>query len=194
MYRCHQRLGVCLAGLLALSSTPWAIADSGPDDPSAEPAKNGEEKTRLRLRIGDDRVDEVSAKFEYRIKKGLARVKGTLKLWIPNTTTGVTADNAADALATATFSRGGAAYAECEFGYDRIIDGRIAEYVFAARQTGKTSSPRLRLQKGSCDVDLQADGLQAGIPGAQQGDLIEVEFHDESGGGGHIPLGEGNLR
>lgn len=193
MQRYLNRLSLCMAALFAFGVASAANAQSTPDDTSVVPAKNGSDKTRLRLRIGDDRTDEVSSKFEFRVSKGLARIKGTLKLWVPNSTTGVTTETAADALSTATFSRGGSPYAECEFAFDQIIDGQVAEYVFAARQTGKPESPRLRLQKGSCDID-PAPGLQAGIPAAKVGDVIEVEFHDEAGTGDHIKLGEGNLR
>lgn len=154
---------------------------------------NGASDQRMRLRIGNDRTNEFSSKVEYRVKKGLARIKGTVKLWLPDGAgTGLDSATASDALITATFLRG-APYAECEFTFNRIVDGRIAEYVFTSRQTGKLSSPRLRVQKGSCDIDLGTGGLQAGIPGALANDRVEIVLHDEANSG-HIDLGSGKLK
>jgi hypothetical protein len=88
---------------------------------------NGASDQRLRLRIGNDRTNEFSSKVEYRVKKGLARIKGTVKLWLPDVAgTGLDSATAPNALITATFVRG-APYAECEFTFNRIVDGRVAD-------------------------------------------------------------------
>lgn len=191
-----------LAGCVMLGLSQGVYAQQGSDDAAQtmrsgaleEPAKNDTGK-RLRLRIGDDRIDEVSSNFAYRVNNGLALIKGTLKLWLPNGATGLDQVTAPGALITATFTHQGEAdpYAECELAFDRIVAGPKAEYAFVVKQTGKVDAPRLRLRKGSCDVDPEAVGLQPGVPAARKGDQVAVELHDAADVN-HVPLGQGRLK
>lgn len=159
-------------------------------------AKGGLAIARLHLRIGDNRINEVSSKFDYRVNKGLARITGMLTLWIPNFATGLEQETAPGALLTAAFTHPdeSAPYAECEFAFDRIAVGPKAEYRFVMRQTGKADAPRLRLRKGSCDVELLEAGLQPGIPAARSGDQVSVEFRRDETDQQPISLGQGQLK
>jgi hypothetical protein len=136
-------------------------------------------KGRFKLDIGDDATDPVSSSFTYRADKNGARFKGSLKLQLPATDTGIIdRATAEDALITATLYTGGNPYAECVFTLDRIkqgVNGPSAQFAFTVK-TGK-GSRSVRQPKGSCDTDLNTIGIQPGIPSIASQDEVVVEFH-----------------
>ena len=216
-----------VALLAALSSSGTALAKHGADDPAGddrnqtqpEPGddKGGANtglpdpgagaagtpvaalaKGRFKLDIGDDATDPVSSRFVYQADKNGARFKGSLKLSLPSTDTGIVdRATAEDALITATLFSGGQPYAVCEFTLDRIkpgAGGPSAQFAFTVKTSKAGRS--VRQPKGSCDTDLATVGVQPGIPALSSQDEVVVEFHFDPApatGPGVFELGRGQF-
>jgi len=169
------------------------------DDPAGDDKGGGNGnkggKQRLRVVIGDDSTDPVAAKLEYKVKKGLAQFKASLKLALPSAETGIVDQaTAEDAVITVTFLNGTAPYAQCEFGFDRITPEAVsAKYAIAVKQVNRKGTISTRQNKGSCDVDLATDGVQVGVPPVQSGDEAVIEFQPADLGALPVELGRGTF-
>ncbi len=178
--------------------TPTATDDKGgqnhdgSDDQGVNSGRSVK-KLRLGLVAGDISTNPALVKLEYKVKKGLAEFKAGLKLALPSTATGIVDQTTAeDAVITATLSNGGVAYAECTFGFDRVKP-KTAQFAIALKEVSRKGTVSVRQNKGSCDIDLATDGVQAGMPLVTQGDLAVIEFQPADPGAAPIELGRGNF-
>lgn len=137
-----------------------------------------------RLKRVADVATRSKGKLEYKLKVNKRETRGLLKLSVkvpvPSTIPAVADQDAAGSLALkAKFSRADTKdntnFAQCNFAFDRLVEnedgGIFAEY----KVTIETRKGSLSSKKGSCDIDLTAEGEQSGLPRLKKGDSVVVE-------------------
>lgn len=141
---------------------------------------------RASLSVFDSSVDsslkgKVIWRFRDRPLKNRTRrrLKGTLLVPVPSSLPIISdRDVARNAQFFLTLYRNNLAYAQCYFEFDEFeqkITGEFAEYKVDIRlRTRENRDPRFRAQKGSCDTDLAANGVQSGMPDVASGDTVIV--------------------
>jgi hypothetical protein len=134
---------------------------------------HGHVKHRTRLRADEVTRDRLQVKAEF----------GPEDLGLDETTAPL-------ADVRAVFSRDGAPYAECVLVFDGIEaeDGDDADLEALYKADVEWRAGRgLRERKGTCDVDLLTEGVQAGVPAVQAGDHVSITVGAEPG----LPVLEG---
>lgn len=132
-----------------------------------------DERLRARLRpCCGNPEPEAEGRAERRVRPDGRRDRFRVNVEIPIPSQGLgllTPDDARAADLRLSLSReGGTPYAECFLQLDdpqEVADQ--AEYQVDLRRLGSF----LRQKKGTCDTDLESDGIQAGIPEVQEGDV-----------------------
>ncbi len=150
------------------------------------------EENRLRAKLepccGTDSDAEGKAERRERLDKPRDRFKATVEIPIPSPGLGIlTPEDARAADIFLSLSNETDTYAECLLELDdpeEVTD--VAEYKVDLRKRGEI----LRQKKGTCDTDLVAGGIQAGIPDVQDGDLATVSIVNPE----PVPFLEGTFR
>lgn len=155
------------------SSSSSSSSSRGDDDKGSDKSFKG----------SCDSVDGVTSegtgtlKFQSSTEDGVreSRFSASIKIPVPSTTPAVTTIEQASALSLKiTLLRANVAYAQCSFVFNRVRSEKgspAAEYMVNVQKEGR----KLRLRKGTCDIDLATDGIQAGVPIARKGDTAIVE-------------------
>lgn len=128
---------------------------------------------------------QAKGKLELKVEKakanrGEARFKSAVKIPVPSTIPAVASEaDLAGLELTLVLSRAGVDYASCTFQFDSVhvdsASGIRGEYKIDIKSKSRNGNVRLRAKKGSCDIDLAADGQQAGVPAIQSGDVASVK-------------------
>ena len=125
---------------------------------------------------------------------GRDRFSAMISLPLPSVTPPIADAKSTDnGTVKAVLSRGLAPYAECTLSLHELetetkgAESRhIARYavdlsVWQDRDDNKQLSTDSRIRAGSCDVDLQAEGIQSGVPNVKKKDTISLEYVKSDG-------------
>lgn len=138
-------------------------------DPLPEPDAKGKAKRKTETRSNVVQNDEFEAK---------------VKVPVPSTGLGIIDEATATAAdLRLILARSDTPYAECLLEFDEIEtedeDGEVqteAEYKVKVGARLRKGVLVLQEDKGECDTDLAAEGVQAGVPAVQEGDVATVSI------------------
>ncbi|MCB0338736.1 MAG: hypothetical protein KDD53_03985 [Bdellovibrionales bacterium] len=167
--------------------------DSSDDDDDSDDDSSSEQKEKYHsnLSVPQDVDSSATGRARYREetkqkhnsneirRKVVIRVKVPLASVVPAAST--TEELGALELAVSLTHQGSAdPYARCYLVLDRVGESSsavVAQYVLKAREkvrTGKKNKTTVK-GKGVCDIDLDTDDIQKGLPDLDLGDRVEVE-------------------
>lgn len=172
--------------IAALSMNSLAFAH-GKSENQGGKSKGSENRTynyRIQLNAIEGVATLARANIKYQVKAKQERRRLSAKLKIPLPSSIPAIADEAGALAAdlrLEFSRADVPYALCYLAFDEVeIDDEDAsleaEYKLDLETRVKHGETREKFRKGSCDIDLLTDAVQAGVPDLQDGDIIKARI------------------